>query len=189
MSLTHWKKTTNPNYLGTYALDEGKDMVLTIARIAPREMIVGSDGKKEECPVAHFVENVKPMILNSTNMKMIAKLYKTPYIEHWAGKKIQIGSEMVKAFGTITDALRIRDVIPESTEQKYYCEECKAEIQPFGGKSARVLAEYTRSKFGKALCSGCAIKFSEKAKGEAVEVEEGVVTDGVEVTDADGAEE
>ena len=37
-----------------------------------------------------FAENVKPMIVNSTNAKTIEKLYKTPYIEEWKGRKIQL---------------------------------------------------------------------------------------------------
>ena len=28
--LTHWKKFHNPDYLGSYSLDPGKDMILTI---------------------------------------------------------------------------------------------------------------------------------------------------------------
>jgi hypothetical protein len=86
---THWKKLTNPEYLGAYSLDDGKDIVLTIKTIA-REMVTGEAGKKEECTVARFLEPQKPMILNKTNCKTIEKIYKTPYIEEWQGKKIQI---------------------------------------------------------------------------------------------------
>lgn len=34
MSKTHWKKLTNPNYLGAYSIDDGKDIVLTIKNVA-----------------------------------------------------------------------------------------------------------------------------------------------------------
>ena len=33
MSKTHWRKMTNPNYMGAYSLDEGRDVVLTIAYV------------------------------------------------------------------------------------------------------------------------------------------------------------
>ena len=106
--MTHWKKLTNPDYIGAYAIEDGKDLVLTIAYVR-QESVIGSDGKKEECIVCHFSEkDAKPMILNVTNCKTISKLYGTPLIEQWAGKKVQIGIEKVKAFGDIVEALRIR---------------------------------------------------------------------------------
>ena len=63
---THWKKLTNPNYLGAYAFEENKDIILTIKSVG-NEVITGEGGRKEECTVCHFVENYKPMILNKTN--------------------------------------------------------------------------------------------------------------------------
>lgn len=87
---THWKKLTNPNYLGAYSIENGQDLILTI-KYVQEEKVICPDGKKDDCVVCHFSENVKPMILNATNMKTITKLYKTPYIEEWTGKKIQIG--------------------------------------------------------------------------------------------------
>lgn len=114
-TLTHWKKLTNPNYLGAYSLTPGEDLILTIKSCA-NEMVNGTDGKKEQCLVIHFVENQKPMILNKTNAKIISKVHGTPYIEQWAGRKIQIYSAQVSAFGTTTDALRIRDYQPKVKE-------------------------------------------------------------------------
>lgn len=153
MSETHWKKLINPDYLGAYSLDPGKDMVLTIKQVR-KEMITGADGKKEECIVCYWVEDQKPMILNVTNCKMIAKLFKTPYIERWAGHRIQIGAEVVSAFGEKVEALRVRKVLPE--EAKIACEECGQFIQPAFNMSATQLAAYTRKKYGKALCAECA---------------------------------
>jgi hypothetical protein len=91
-------------------------MVLTI-RSCAIEIVAGTDGKKQECMVIHFMENgIKPMICNKTNAKTITKVHKTPYIEQWAGKKIQLYSAPVSAFGTTTDALRIRDFVPQVKE-------------------------------------------------------------------------
>ncbi len=113
-TLTHWKKLTNPNYLGAYSIEPGQDLVLTI-KCCQNEMVAGPDGKKEECLVLHFQESgVKPMILNKTNAKTISKVHKTPYIEQWPGKQVQIYTASVSAFGTTTDALRIRDFAPQS---------------------------------------------------------------------------
>ena len=115
-TLTHWKKLTHPDYFGAYALEPGKDTILTI-RSCAIEIVSGTDGKKQECMVIHFMEqNVKPMICNKTNAKTITKIHKTPYIEQWAGKQIQLYSAAVSAFGTTTDALRIRDFVPQNSQ-------------------------------------------------------------------------
>ena len=153
MSETHWKKLINPDYLGAYSLDPGKDMVLTIRQVK-KEMVTGADGKKEECIVCYWQEDQKPMILNVTNCKMIAKLLKTPYIERWAGHRIQIGAEVVSAFGEKVEALRVRKTLPE--EAKIACEECGQFIQPAFNMSVTQLAAYTKKKYGKVLCAECA---------------------------------
>lgn len=116
-TLTHWKKLTHPDYFGAYALEPGKDMILTIKSCAI-EIVQGADGKKQECMVIHFMENgIKPMICNKTNAKTITKVHKTPYIEQWTGKQIQLYAAPVSAFGTTTDALRIREIVPAPVNQ------------------------------------------------------------------------
>lgn len=160
-TLTHWKKLMNPDYLGSYALEPGQDLIVTIKSVGNEE-VTGSDGKKEICSVIHFVENVKPMILNATNNKTIAKLFKTPYIEEWAGRKIQVYTEKVKAFGEIWDALRIRPYLP--VEKELVCADCGKKIEGFGGKSAEVIAKYTLKNYGRCLCSECATKAAEANK-------------------------
>lgn len=112
---THWKKNFNYDYLGAYSLPEGKDIVVTIKH-CKKEMVKGVGGRKEECFVAYFTDANKPMILNRTNCKIISKLYETPYIEDWAGKKIQLYVASVEAFGDVTDALRVRDFKPKENQ-------------------------------------------------------------------------
>lgn len=157
MSKTHFKKLTNPNYLGAYSIEDGQDLILTLQKIQ-NEMVMGADGKKEECVVAYFKEpNTKPMILNITNMKTISKIYGTPYIEDWANKQIKIGTEKVKAFGEVVEALRVRKVKPEQTKSNPIpCEICGTIISSAYGMTADQVAEYTAKKYGKKLCTTCA---------------------------------
>jgi hypothetical protein len=166
-TLTHWKKLMNPDYLGGYALTPGQDIVATIKSVGNEE-VTGTDGKKEICSVIHFEEEIKPMILNATNNKTIAKLFKTPYIEQWRGKKIQIYTEKVKAFGEIWDALRIRPFLP--VEKNLVCADCGKKIEAFGKTSAEVVAKHTLNTYGRMLCSECATKAAEanKPKDEGV---------------------
>ena len=114
-TLTHWKKLNNPDYIGAYSLDRGKDMTLTIDYVN-REIITGTGGKKEECTVLHFKEAQKPMILNRTNAKTIQKIYGTPYIEEWAGKRITLFASVTKLADEEVECLRIRPVRPTLPE-------------------------------------------------------------------------
>jgi hypothetical protein len=152
----------NPDYLGGYALAPGQDLIATIKSVGNEE-VTGTDGKKEICSVIHFEEkDIKPMILNATNNKTIAKLFKTPYIEQWCGRKIQIYTEKVKAFGEVWDALRIRPFLP--VEKTLVCADCGSMIEGFGKTSAEVVAKHTLSKYGRMLCSKCATKAAEANK-------------------------
>lgn len=113
-TLTHWKKLRNPDYLGVYAMPtDGSEIILTI-REARKESVPNPQGKKSDCLVVYWMENVKPMILNATNAKMIQKVAKTPYIEKWVGVKVQIYVTTQDAFGEKNvDCLRIRSTPPQ----------------------------------------------------------------------------
>lgn len=168
MTKTHWKQMHNPDYLGAYALNPGEDMILTI-KLVRQETVTGPDNRKEECAVLHFVENVKPMILNVTNSKTIQKLHKTPYIEDWAGRKIQVYIDQVKAFGDVVEALRIRPFLPkQSGPVTTTCADCSATLEDYNGATAEQIAKHTLRKYGKVLCTSCANVLNEKQKAEAI---------------------
>lgn len=107
--LTHWKRLINPDYIGAYALQPEEDLVVTIDYVQ-REQVTGTGGKKEECTVAHLIGQ-KPLILNVTNSKSIAKLY-GPYIEDWSGKSVTLYASMTKLAGDMVECLRIRPSVP-----------------------------------------------------------------------------
>ena len=164
MSKTHWKKMVNLDYLGTYSLEDGKDMTLTIASVA-QEMVASNNGRKEQCMVARFKENVKPMILNRTNAKTITKVTGSPYIEDWAGHRITIYADTTRFGGDILECLRIRPYAPPTTQTPVptmaanpdlVCENCGKPITAAYGKTAEGVAESTKAKYGKRLCAACA---------------------------------
>jgi hypothetical protein len=163
MSETHYKKLINPDYLGAYSLEPGQDMILTIKSVG-KEMITGTGGKQEECIVCRWVEDQKPMILNVTNCKTISKMLKTPYVEKWAGHRIQIYATTTKFGGDTVECLRIRKDPPE--EKQIACEECGQFIQPAFSMSVTQLAAYTKKKYGKNLCAECAQAKKEAAAGD-----------------------
>ena len=85
---THWKKLTDPRFIGVYALpNEGDDLTVEITHVTYEEIKM-MGGKKEMHTIAHL-KGHKPLILNKTNSLSIEKLY-SPYIETWAGKLITL---------------------------------------------------------------------------------------------------
>jgi hypothetical protein len=109
--LTHWKKLTNPDYIGAYALQPGEEKVVEIISVG-RQKVKGTNGQEQECTVA-ILKGEKPFILNRTNCKTLTKIYGTPFIEQWTGKRITVYAEKVNAFGDTVEALRIRPTEPQ----------------------------------------------------------------------------
>jgi len=115
MSKTHWRKGFNPDYLGAYSLaPEYRDIIVTIQSVRQDVEVIDQNGKKGSCMVAYFKENVKPMILNVTNSKVLMKLSKSEFIEDWCGMPIQVFVQKVKVAREMVDALRIRYFHPQT---------------------------------------------------------------------------
>lgn len=161
--LTMWKKTINKAYLGSWDLCVGadandkpiyKDLIATVKDV--KEDLVTDMEKvktnrnlkatKEELSkkelLVYFEELEKPMIIHAkTNFQGLENATGTPFIEKWVGRSVCIYVEKgVKAFGTVTDALRIKPV------PKRLCDVC-----------GKIIDEKTYQgsiqKYGKALCS------------------------------------
>lgn len=157
MSKTHWKRLVNPNYLGAYSIEDGKDLVLTI-RAVTQEDIVGENGRKESGMIARFVEPSKPMILNKTNAKMLQKLARSPFIEDWLGMRIALYATTTKFGSDVVECLRIRPFVPKGAPASVQiaCSDCGAFIDGFKNYTAAQVAEQTSKKYGRPLCTDCA---------------------------------
>lgn len=156
-------------FLGSWDVMDG-EIVLTIADFK-EEIIEGDKGRKEKKCILYFAEQgYKPMVCNLTNRKTLAKLYHTTDSAKLKGKLVKIGTDKVKAFGDIHDALRIRNVVPTALKQTApakdapKCAECGKPIAAAGGMNPEQVAQYTAKKYGKALCGECATKAASAAK-------------------------
>lgn len=87
---THFKKLLNPLYMGSHDLEIGKEYKVTIEKIERDVEVVGDGGKKQIKAIAHFKGAGKPMILNATNLKMMAAVSGSKFIEDWIGKSFII---------------------------------------------------------------------------------------------------
>lgn len=119
MEKTHWKKVFNSDYLGSCDLEDGKDLKAIIKNVAIKK-VKNTDGKEQERNVAYFTDvNLKPMILNATNCKIIKKFAKSSYINDWNNIPVQIYiKDDIRAFGDITEGLRIRETQPSMSKPK-----------------------------------------------------------------------
>lgn len=152
----HWRNLTDCDHLRAELFAPKEKKVLTIKDIK-REKLTSQNGAVEEKPVAHFEEDVLPMVLNVTNCKMIEKLYGTGNIYEWIGKKIQVVATKTKVAGESVPCLRIENVIPTTNEPKYYCSVCGNEI-------AKATYEGSIKKYGKAFCSKECLEADTKGK-------------------------
>lgn len=162
--LTHWKKEAGKDYLGSWSLIIGadkndkpiyKEVIATITDIQKKAIpdMEGikkgkNDATKEEMLV-YFAELDKPMVVHAkTNFKGLESACGTPFIEKWIGKQVCVYVEKnVKAFGQITDALRIKPV------PKRLCDVCGCIID-------EKTYQGSMQKYGKSLCS---VECKEKA--------------------------
>lgn len=109
-TLTNINKLRNPNYIGGWDLQDstGKttDIIVTIKEVKQAEVFDQKSGQMVLELTVGFLE-VKPLILNTVNRKMLIKVTDTEFIEQMVGKKIQLTTLRGKWFGEYHDAIRI----------------------------------------------------------------------------------
>lgn len=116
---THYRKVFDSPYLSS--MDVVDPITLTIARVT--QEADKTKKSKETFNTAYFAEKfirpgekLKPMILNATNSKTMAKLTGSPFIEDWAGARVTVYVERGIKFGRDTvDGLRI---MPAATRKE-----------------------------------------------------------------------
>jgi hypothetical protein len=123
---THYRKVFDSPYLSS--MDVVDPITLTIARVT--QEADKTKKSKETFNTAYFAEKfirdgekLKPMILNATNSKTMAKLVGSPFIEDWAGARVTVYVERGIKFGRDTvDGLRImqassrKQITPENVK-------------------------------------------------------------------------
>jgi hypothetical protein len=139
---THWKKTVDKDWIGTYILPEGKPIVVKLLSVKYEEVKV--KGVKGMYKVAYFAPNKyfkKPMLLSANiNLKRLEKFTGTPYIEDWININLDVTlqQEMDKAFGGGKDwALRIAPTLPRVE---------KEELTPDSPKWVTAVTRYANTK-------------------------------------------
>ena len=153
-----FRKFMDKNYLGSWDVPDGEDLVLTIDHVEQND--VKNERGSERKLTLHFAERgYKPMILNTTNAKRIGKVAGSNKVENWENLRIAIYTERVQAFGGMTDALRVREYAPRETEA--FCDECGQKITRHGDYSVNKIVQLSKAKYKKCLCWDCSMKAKE----------------------------
>ena len=187
-------------YLGAEDIDDGVEPVLTISGLW-NGMVTLQRGKENK-DVLTFAEErvpgimqVRPMIVNSTNRKVLRKLFGDAKASTLTGKQIQLYIDHKvrdPQDGGLTDGIRIRAHKPRVQQRPQVppCTDCGNPIQPAMGKPADWLAAYTTKNYGVPLCAECAQKRKDAAAAEAPKAEEPKSeTNESEVTERGGDED
>lgn len=163
------KKYFDTDYIGAYSIDEGMEPILTIEGIYHGDLtLIG--GRKEHHVVLKFkesrvtgIDEVKPMILNSTNRQALKKVYGSDSAAVLEGKRIQLYIDPKvrnPSDGELGPALRIRAITPKPAAPAAptpapVCADCKQPIPDHAGAPARHIAASTNQKYGRPLCYDC----------------------------------
>lgn len=109
--LVHWRKMIDTDYIGSHDFQPNQEIIVKIESVKV-ENVKNGEGKFEDMRICRFIGGKKPLILNKTNAKAIAKSLGSPYVEDWVGKAITLHVVPVMAFGEKVDAVRVKYVKP-----------------------------------------------------------------------------
>jgi len=85
------------------------EVEVTIDRVEKHGQLEYLNGNKDENAILiYFKGSDKPLKLCNTNIKAIIANMGTAKVEEWKGRKITLKVEKVKAFGKVTDAVRVQ---------------------------------------------------------------------------------
>ena len=160
------------NFLGAWSFTDG-DEALTIAGVSSETMYDAQSNAQKEGICISFEEKSLPMVLNKTNAAMIAQVTGTSYMHDWIGRRIVVGTENVRAFGKVTQAIRVRDRAPEAQKPAEPASEAQKEriraLIADGMINEPALCKYLRIKELEAISRTDAQKVIQSKTGEVIE--------------------
>lgn len=168
-------------YMGVEDIEPNTKPVLTINALY--NAVITLQRGKERHDVITFAEEsvpgsikqVRPLVVNATNRKMLRKLYGAVTAATLVGKRIKLyidPSVRNPSTGEKEGGIRIKDEknptagAVSSAPEVIKCADCKKPITAIGDYSAEQVASMNKSRFGKAICGECSRKLKEKQDAE-----------------------
>lgn len=153
-----YQKTLDKTYLGHWDVPEDGDLVLTIDHFEKNEIKSGPTAAAEKKHICYF-KNSKPMVVNKTNLKLLAQATGSDKFEDWEGKTVALYAAPVPQADS-GKGLRFRTYLPKTDE--IYCEVCGNLITDHEQYKAKAIANNALTKFGKYMCWDCAHNAAEQ---------------------------
>lgn len=104
-------------YIGAWDL-QGKDATVTIARVVAGELAKAGTSKKDKAPIMYFEGKDKGMVLNKTNMRIIASLYGGFKVKQWIGKPITLFATTCQFGPNTVDCIRVKNQLPSGAARQ-----------------------------------------------------------------------
>jgi hypothetical protein len=123
MEKTHYRKVFKSDHLSSADLEDlteqNKGLNFTIKDVKQHIIdanISGSGvrvaGKIISANIAHFIEDIKPLVLNATNSKQLANIVGSNFVQDWQNVKITLFIDQnVKFKGSSVQGIRIKSGI------------------------------------------------------------------------------
>lgn len=92
----------------------GREVAVTIARIADDKMRDPKTGREISKPVVYFERKKKGMVLNKTNAFTIAEILGEEDTDKWIGREIVLVPSQTMVAGTEKDCIRVRAVLDDN---------------------------------------------------------------------------
>lgn len=122
---THYKNIYKSDHLGVADLEDlvekGQRLLFTIREVK-QEIGVKVAGVKGNHNVAYFVENIKPLVLNVTNAKVVKQFAGgSSFVEDWKNIKIELFIDpTVKMKGEVVGGVRINPIKPVEKQKPIF---------------------------------------------------------------------
>lgn len=123
-SKQHYRNVFKSDHLGSADLEDlieqGKQLVFTISEVK-QEFGAKVAGKKGDFNIAYFKENIKPLVLNATNSKIVKSFTGSSFVQDWKNVIVELYiDENVRAVsGGTTQGVRIRPVQPKLQKPEF----------------------------------------------------------------------
>lgn len=119
----HYRNVMKSDHLGVADLEDlieqGKKLIFTIKEVK-QEVGVTVAGKKGNHNIAYFKENIKPLVLNATNSKVLKGFNNSSFVEDWSNTLIELYiDENVRMKGEVVGGVRIKPTQPKLTKPDF----------------------------------------------------------------------
>jgi len=122
---THYRKVFKSDHLGVADLEDylenNRKLIFNIKEVQQFLLENGNKnsgvvvaGRRISANIAYFHEGIKPLVLNSTNSKIVKSFNnKSPFVENWSNTVVELYIDSnVKMKGEIVGGVRIKPIQP-----------------------------------------------------------------------------